>query len=272
MHCEASTPAATCGTANGAANMSQSHFVGKVALVVGASRNMGRAFAEALAADGAAVAIHYNSAGSRAGAEEAAAQILAAGGQAFAVQADITKTAEVRRLFDAVEARFGHLDILINTAGMMVKKPVTEVSEEEFDAIFALNTKAAFFCLQEAGRRLRDNGRILSIGTSLLAATTGYYGVYAGSKAPLEDFTRALAKEVGQRGITVNVVAPGPMDTEFFYAVETPETVAYLKRASINGELGQVADLVPLVKHLVSPENRWTTAQTLFINGGFVSR
>ncbi|KUM03285.1 SDR family oxidoreductase [Chromobacterium subtsugae] len=252
--------------------MSQSHFAGKVALVVGASRNMGRAFAEALAADGAAVAIHYNSAGSRAGAEEAAAQIHAAGGQAFAVQADITKTAEVRRLFDAVEARFGHLDILINTAGMMVKKPVTEVSEEEFDAIFALNTKAAFFCLQEAGRRLRDNGRILSIGTSLLAATTGYYGVYAGSKAPLEDFTRALAKEVGQRGITVNVVAPGPMDTEFFYAVETPETVAYLKLASINGELGQVADLVPLVKHLVSPENRWTTAQTLFINGGFVSR
>ncbi|KMN51668.1 short-chain dehydrogenase [Chromobacterium violaceum] len=252
--------------------MSQTNFAGQAALIIGASRNMGRAFAEALAADGAAVAIHYHSAGSRAGAEEAAAAISAAGGRAFAVQADVTKVAEVRRLFDAVEDRFGHLDILINTAGMMVKKAVTEVSEEEFDAIFALNTKAAFFALQEAGRRIRDNGRIVSVGTSLLAATTGYYGVYAGSKAPLEDFTRALAKEVGHRGVTVNVVAPGPMDTAFFYAVETPETVAYLKRASVNGELGQVADLVPLVKHLVSPENRWTTAQTLFINGGFVSR
>lgn len=252
--------------------MSQANFAGQVALIIGASRNMGRAFAEALAADGAAVAIHYHSAGSRAGAEEAAAAIQAGGGQAFAVQADVTKVAEVRRLFDAVEDRFGHVDILINTAGMMVKKAITEVSEEEFDAIFALNAKAAFFALQEAGRRIRDNGRIVSVGTSLLAATTGHYGAYAGSKAPLEDFTRALAKEIGHRGVTVNVVAPGPMDTEFFYAAETPEAVAYLKRASINGELGQVADLVPLVKHLVSPENRWTTAQTLFINGGFVSR
>ncbi|MGQ5521968.1 SDR family oxidoreductase [Chitinimonas sp. PSY-7] len=154
----------------------------------------------------------------------------------------------------------------------MLKKPIVEIEEAEYDAIFNLNTKAAFFVLREAGRRLRDNGRILNLGTSLLAATTGGYGAYAGSKAPLEDFTRALAKEVGSRGITVNTLCPGPMDTEFFYAAETPEAVAYLKRASINGELGKVADLLPVVKMLVAPSNNWITAQALFVNGGFVSR
>ncbi|QDQ26210.1 SDR family oxidoreductase [Chitinimonas arctica] len=250
-------------------------FNNKVALVIGASRNMGRAFAEMLAQEGARVAVHYHSAGSRTGAEEAVATIGAAGGQALALQADIRRVADIQRLFDAVEEHFGGIDIVINTAGQMLKKPVIEVGEDEFDDIFALNCKAAFFIMQEAGKRLRDNGRILNIGTSLLAATVaGYaaYAAYAGSKAPLEDFSRALAKEVGARGITVNTLCPGPMDTEFFHAAETPEAVAYLKRASINGQLGQVGDLLPVVKMLVSPENNWITAQAIFANGGFVAR
>lgn len=245
---------------------------GKVALVIGASRNMGRAFAEMLGADGAAVAIHYNSPGSQAGAENTAQAVRDAGGEAAIFQADITRNTDITHLFDAVEQRFGGLDILIHTAGQMLKKDIVDITEAEFDAQFAINTKAAFFCMQEAAKRLRDNGRILTIGTSLQAATTGQYAAYAGSKAPLEHFTRALAKEIGARGITVNSMCPGPMDTEFFHQAASPQSTAFVKSLSINGQLGAVKDLVPLAKLLVSPENNWITAQSIFINGGFVSR
>jgi NAD(P)-dependent dehydrogenase (short-subunit alcohol dehydrogenase family) len=143
---------------------------------------------------------------------------------------------------------------------------------EDYDRIFAVNAKAAFFCMQEAAKHMADEGRILNLGTTLLGATTGYYSIYAGSKAPLEDFTRALAKEIGHRGITVNTIAPGPINTSFFHPAETPESTEWLKSQSMNGQLGEVSDIVPLVRFLVSPEARWVTAQTIFINGGFVAR
>jgi NAD(P)-dependent dehydrogenase (short-subunit alcohol dehydrogenase family) len=244
----------------------------KVAVVVGASRNLGRAIAEMLGAQGAAVAVHYNSVNARAGAEETAASIKAGGGKATVVQADLTRVPEVEHLFDSVARRFGHLDIMVNTAGMVLKKPVAEITEQEYDRLFAINAKAAFFCMQAAANQMSDNGRIVNIGTSLLAATTGFYSAYAGSKAPLEHFTRALAKEVGSRGITVNTVAPGPLNTSFFYPAETDAATEFHKSMSINGKLGEVKDIVPLVKLLVSPEGCWITAQTIFINGGYVAR
>jgi NAD(P)-dependent dehydrogenase (short-subunit alcohol dehydrogenase family) len=244
----------------------------KVAVVVGASRNLGRAIAEMLGAQGAAVAVHYNSVNARAGAEETAASIKAGGGKATVVQADLTRVPEVEHLFDSVARRFGHLDIMVNTAGMVLKKPVAEITEQEYDRLFAINAKAAFFCMQAAANQMSDNGRIVNIGTSLLAATTGFYSAYAGSKAPLEHFTRALAKEVGSRGITVNTVAPGPLNTSFFYPAETDDATDFHKSMSINGKLGEVKDIVPLVKLLVSPAGCWITAQTIFINGGYVAR
>ena len=122
---------------------------------------------------------------------------------------------------------------------MIVKKPLADVSEGEFDDIFAVNTKSVFFTMRAAARALRDGGRVINLGTTLLAATTANYGVYAGSKAPLEDFTRALALEAGNWGITVNTVAPGPIDTSFFHAQETPESVAYLSHATVTGQLGE---------------------------------
>lgn len=244
----------------------------KVAVVIGASRNLGRAIAEMLGAEGAAVAVHYNSVNARAGAEETAASIKGAGGKATVMQADLTRVPEVEHLFDVVARRFGHLDIMVNTAGMVLKKPIAEITEQEYDRVFAINAKAAFFCMQAAANQMSDNGRIVNIGTSLLAATTGFYSAYTGSKAPLEHFTRALAKEVGSRGITVNTVAPGPLNTSFFYPAETDADTEFHKSMSINGKLGEVKDIVPLVKLLVSPEGCWITAQTIFINGGYAAR
>ena len=164
------------------------------------------------------------------------------------------------------------MDIVVNNAGVIVKKPIVEVTEEDFDRSFGINAKAAFFVMQEAARRLPEGGRIINIGTTLLAATAPGYAVYAGSKAPLEDFTRALAKEIGGRGITVNTVAPGPLDTPFYHAQEAPAAVAYARNAAPAGRLGTPDDVVPLVEFLDSPAAQWVNAQTLFVNGGYLAR
>jgi NAD(P)-dependent dehydrogenase (short-subunit alcohol dehydrogenase family) len=245
---------------------------GKVAIVTGASRNLGRAFTEMLATDRASIVVHYNNPNKKSEADDTAAKVRESGAKAIVEQADLTKTAEIKRLFDRTMKEFNQLDILINTAGMVIKKPLVDITEEEYDRLFAINAKAAFFCMQEAARRMADNGRIINLETSLVGATTPYYSAYAGSKAPLEDFTRALAKEIGNRGITVNNIAPGPLNTSFFYPAETQESTEYFKQQSINGQLGEVRDIVPLVQFLVSPESRWVTAQTIFINGGFLTR
>jgi len=243
----------------------------KVAVITGAARNMGRAFAEALARAGAAVVVHHHGASSRGDAEATAAAIREHGGRVHVVEGEL-ELATIRRLFDETIATFGRVDIVINNAGMIVKKPVLDVTEAEFDRCFAINAKAAFFVMQEAARRISDGGRIINIGTTLLAATTANYGVYAGSKAPLEDFSRALAREIGKRGVTVNTVAPGPIDTSFYHAQESPQAVAYATQASVAGRLGAIGDIVPVIEFLASPGSQWITAQTLFVNGGYLAR
>jgi len=247
-------------------------LTGKVAIVTGAARNLGRAYARGLAEDGASVVVHYNSDSSRADAEETLSLITSAGGAGITVQADLTTVADIENLFAKAIAAFGGVDILVNNAGMVLKKPVADVTEDEFDRIFDVNTKSVFFAMRTASRLLRDGGRVINLATTLLAATTGQYGVYAGSKAPLEDFTRALAIEIGARGITVNTVAPGPIDTSFFHGQETPESTAYLSHASVSGELGRIDQIAPTIRFLASAEAQWITAQTIFVNGGFVAR
>lgn len=245
---------------------------GKVALITGSARNMGRAFAGALARMGADVAIHYHRPQSKSDGDETARLVRAEGTRAITVDGDIADVNVVRQLFDATANAFGRVDIVINNAGLVIKKPFTEISEEEFDRSFGVNAKAAFFVMQEAARRIADNGRIINMGTTILGATIPYYSVYAGAKAPLEGFSRALAKEIGHRGVTVNVVAPGPIDTAFYRGAETPESVARATTASVAGRLGHIEDIVPLIEFLVSPQSQWVTAQTLFINGGYLAR
>jgi NAD(P)-dependent dehydrogenase (short-subunit alcohol dehydrogenase family) len=154
---------------------------------------------------------------------------------------------------------------------MVLKKPFTETSEEEYDTMMDVNAKQAYFFLQEAGKQLNNNGKICTIVTSLLAAYTGYYSTYAGAKAPVEHFTRAASKEFGDRGISVTAVAPGPMDTPFFYGQESEDAVAYHRSASALGGLTKIEDIAPLVEFLIT-DGWWVTGQTIFANGGYTTR
>ena len=166
--------------------------------------------------------VHYHRAETQAEAEETASLVRAEGVKAVLVQGDLSIVANIRKMYDVAMNEFGRVDIVVNNAGYIKKKPFVEITEEEFDRCVGINTKGLYFSMQEAAKRIADNGRIINIGTSLLGATTGMYSAYAGTKAPVEAFTRALAKEIGKRGITVNVVAPGAVDTPFFHSQETP--------------------------------------------------
>jgi NAD(P)-dependent dehydrogenase (short-subunit alcohol dehydrogenase family) len=223
------------------------------------------------ATDGAKICVHYNSASTKKDADQTVADIDAAGGEALAVQGDFRKVADVAAVFAEAKKQFGGIDIAINTAGKVLRKPIVDTTEEEFDKMFDVNAKAAFFFIKQAGIDLNDGGKIITLVTSLLAAFTDGYSTYAGGKAPVEDFTRAAAKEFGQRGISVNAIGPGPMDTPFFYGQETPERVTYHKSQSMNGELIKIEDIVPVVKFLAT-DGWWITAQTIFANGGYTTR
>lgn len=251
--------------------MARNDFKGKVVLITGGAKNLGGLLSRNIASKGARMAIHYNSDRTRAEAEKTLAAIEAAGGEALLFQADLTKVENIKKLFDETKARFGGIDIAINTVGRVLKKPFLETTELEYDEMFDVNAKVAYFFIQEAGKNLNDNGKICTILTSLLAAFTGYYSTYAGAKAPVEDFTRAASKEFGSRGISVTSVAPGPMDTPFFYGQESDEAVAYHQSASDLGGLTKIEDIVPLVEFLVT-DGWWITGQTIFANGGYTTR
>jgi NAD(P)-dependent dehydrogenase (short-subunit alcohol dehydrogenase family) len=251
--------------------MSRNDLHGKVVLIAGGAKNLGGLLSRNFAQKGAKVAIHYNSDSTKADAEKTLTDITSAGGEAFIFQADLTKVENIAKLFEAAKQKFGGIDIAINTVGMVLKKPFLETTEADYDTMFDINSKVAYFFIQEAGKHLNNNGKINTIVTSLLAAYTGLYSTYAGAKAPVEHFTRMASKEFGERGISVSAVAPGPMDTPFFYGQEAPEAVAYHKSASALGGLTDIKDIAPLVEFLVT-EGWWITGQTIFANGGYTTR
>lgn len=257
--------------------MSEHTLAGKVVLIAAGAKNLGGLVARDFADHGAgAVVVHYNSDASRASAEQTVAAVIASGAKSIAVQGDLTRPENVTRLFDAGIEAFGRVDIAINTVGMVLKKPLSDVSESEYDTMFAVNSKAAFFFLQEAGKKVADHGKVVTIVTSLLGAFTPFYSSYAGAKAPVEHFTRAAAKEFGARGISVTAVGPGPMDTPFFYGQEGADAVAYHKSAAALSPfsptgLTHIEDVVPFLRHLVT-DGWWITGQTLLINGGYTTK
>lgn len=251
--------------------MKKSELKGKVVLIAGGAKNLGGLLSKIFASEGAKVAIHYNSDSTKKEADATLSEITKAGGTAIILQSDLRNVNNIKKMFAETEAQLGKIDIAINTVGMVLKKPYLETSEAEYDLMFEVNSKIAYFFIQEAGKVIKNNGKICTIVTSLLAAFTGLYSTYAGAKAPVEHFTRMGAKEFGHRGISVTSVAPGPMDTPFFYGQESEDAVAYHKSASALGGLTKIEDIAPLVEFLVT-QGWWITGQTIFANGGYTTR
>ncbi|MCI1255540.1 SDR family oxidoreductase [Corynebacterium provencense] len=251
--------------------MTERTLTGKNVLIAGGGKNLGGLVARQSAAAGANVVIHYNSGSSRAEAEETLAAVEAQGVRAGLLQGDLTSAANVEALFDEAEKILGTIDVAVNTVGKVLRKPIVETTEEEYDSMFDINSKAAYFFIREAGRHLADDGKIITVVTSLLAAFTDGYSTYAGGKAPVEHFTRAAAKEFADRGISVNAVAPGPMDTPFFYGQETPERVEFHRSQAMGNQLTQIEDIAPIIRFLAT-DGWWITGQTIFANGGYTTR
>lgn len=189
----------------------------------------------------------------------------------MAHQGDLTDITEITNLVDATLERFGQWDILVNTSGIIVRKPLAETTEAEYDNSFAINAKVPYFLMSEAFTKMADNGRIINMVTTQVAVTAATYSAYAGSKAPVEHFSKAFAKEIGPRGVTVNCIAPGPQKTSFFFNAENEKTIAWLSEMTISGDLGDPEDVVPVMQFLAAPEARWVTAQTIYVNGGMIS-
>lgn len=240
-------------------------LTGKVAIVTGASRGIGRAIAQRLAQDGAAVVINYGHSADEA--NELVSSIESEGGKAMAVQADMSQVADIRRLFQETINKFGQLDILVNNAGIAKAAPIAEVTEEDFDAVYAVNVRGVLFALQEAARHIKDNGRIVIVSSTTSVYPSPGLAVYGSSKAAVKLFTEILAQEVGERGITVNTVLPGPTTPGMFdkRSIEEKEAAA---KSSPFGRIGRAEDIADVVAFLVSEESRWITGQHIVANGG----
>ncbi|WP_340583998.1 SDR family oxidoreductase [Brucella pseudintermedia] len=257
--------------------MTDHSIKGKTVIIAGGAKNLGGLIARDLAEHGArAIAIHYNSASTKADADDTVAAVKAAGAEAVSFQADLTTAGAMEKLFADAIAAIGRPDIAINTVGKVLKKPIVNVSEAEYDEMSAVNSKSAFFFLKEAGKHVNDNGKICTLVTSLLGAYTPFYAAYAGTKAPVEHFTRAASKEFGERGISVTSIGPGPMDTSFFYPAESADAVAYHMSAAALSQfsrtgLTDIEDIVPYIRFMVS-EGWWMTGQTILVNGGYTTK
>jgi 3-oxoacyl-[acyl-carrier protein] reductase len=239
----------------------------KVAIVTGGSRGIGADISKSLARAGARVAVNYHT--HRDAADGIVADIVAAGGEGFAVQADVSQAAEIRALFAATEERFGPVHILVNNAGVILYKRVEEITDEELDRILSVNVKGVFYALREAARRLADGGRIVNLSSSATRLMLPTYSAYSATKAAVEQLTRIFAKEIGPRGITVNSVSPGPTNTELFRTGKSEETIQRLATMAALGRIGEPDDVARVVLFLVSDDARWVTGQNVGVNGGF---
>lgn len=241
---------------------------GKSALVTGSSRGIGAAIAKRLARDGFAVTV--NCVVNRDLAAAVVREIEAAGGRAIWVQSDVSDPAAVKRLFDAHESAFGGLDVVVANAGIMRLAPFREMSDEDFDRVWAVNGKGSFNTLREAARRVREEGRIVALSSSITQLRTATYGPYAASKMAQDIFVSCLAKELEGRRISVNAVAPGAVNTPLFTDGKTQQQIAGFVQRTPFKRLGEPSDIAAVVATLCSSDGIWVNGQTIFANGGIV--
>jgi 3-oxoacyl-[acyl-carrier protein] reductase len=241
---------------------------GRVAIVTGASRGIGRAIAERLARDGVTVVVNY--ARSRVEAAAVVDAITAAGGRAVAVAADVGRVADVERLFRETRERFGRVDILVNNAAVAIRGSFADTTEAEFDHVFAVNARGPFFAMREAARTLPDGGRVINISSGATTVGFPFQGVYCASKAALEQMTLVLANELGPRGITVNAILVGPTKTEMLdrLVAEAPQFETMVVARTPMGRLGTPAEIADVVGFLASADARWVTGQSIRVDGG----
>ncbi|MCO1574730.1 SDR family oxidoreductase [Crossiella sp. SN42] len=237
----------------------------RVALVTGGSGGIGRAVAERLAQDGLAVAVHY--AGNRARAEEVVAAITAAGGTAIAVAGDVAEENDMRAAFDAVENAFGGVDVVVNTAGIMLLGPVATFGLDDLDRMHRTNIRGTFVVSQQAAARVRAGGAIINFSTSVVRTQLPGYAAYVASKAAVEGMTLILARELRGKDITVNAVGPGPTATPLFLDGKDETTIANFAKATPLERLGAPGDIAEAVSFLAGPA-RWVNGQVLYANGG----
>jgi 3-oxoacyl-[acyl-carrier protein] reductase len=237
-------------------------LAGKHALVTGSSRGIGRAIAQRLAKDGAAVIIHYVRNAKAAG--EVVGAILEEGGKAVAIQADLAQPSEVQRLFEEAEQAIGPLDIVFANAADALVKPLIKCTEEDFDRIFTLNAKGVFFTLQQAARRVRNGGRIIATSTGGTKMFFAQISLYLGSKGAVEQFVRVLSRELGDRNITVNALLPGFTDTDLL----PQRDQAVGASMSPFNRIGSVEEVADAAVFLASDDARWVTGQNLGVGGG----
>jgi 3-oxoacyl-[acyl-carrier protein] reductase len=240
----------------------------KVALVTGASRGIGLAIAERLARDGFTLIINYS--GNAAPAEALVRKLEGAGGHAIAVKADVSDPTAVRQMFDAAEAAYGGIDVLVNNAGIMELASIAETDDASVDRHIAINLKGTFNTLREAAKRLRTGGRIVNLSSTVVGRLVPTYGIYIATKAAVEGLTSVLAKELRGRNITVNAVAPGPTATELFLKGKPQDVVDSLAKMAPLERLGQPSDIADVVSFLAGADAAWVNGQVLRVNGGLI--
>lgn len=242
-----------------------SNVTNKIVIVTGSSKGIGAAIAKTLAKAGASVVVNY--AGGKAAAEQVVNEITSAGGVAIAIQADVSKTEDVKNLFAQTISKFGRVDVLVNNAGIMINKLIADTTDDEFTKQFDINVKGVFNTLREAATQLADNGSIINFSTSVNRIMLPTYGTYVATKAAVEQLTRVFAKEVGKRNINVNLISPGPTNTELFVNGKSEETINRLASLSAFNRIGEPQDIAEVVLFLASDQAKWISAQNIGVNG-----
>lgn len=237
----------------------------KVILVTGAARGIGAAVALKLAEAGAVLVINY--VGGKQGADEVVSNIKSKGGDAIAVQGDVSKAIDVKKMFDEAITHYGRVDVLVNNAGIMITKLIKDTTDEDFTRQFDINVRGTFNTLREAATRLADKGSVINFSSSNNRIMLPTYATYAATKSAVEQLTRIFAKEVGARGINVNSVSPGPTNTELFTKGKPKEVIDRLASLSAFNRIGEVDDIAKVIVFLAGDDAKWISAQNIGING-----